>query len=125
MTQPILSHKKTKALTFILFLVGLAIISFFDFWWPGIMLVIGIPLAVRQFFFRNYFDVFTTLLVFLGVFIAVQFHFQWKWALPILFILGAIYILFRDFIESKEMSESEREEDINEEIEEEQKEKKK
>lgn len=124
MSQPLLSHKKTKALTFVLFLVGLAIISFFNYWWPGIMLVIGIPLALRQYLFRRYYDVAITLVVFLGVFVTVAFHIEWKLLLPILFVLGAIYIFFRDFIESKEMSEAEREEDLNEEIEEDQKDKK-
>lgn len=124
MMQPILSHKKTQALSFALFLVGLAIITFFNYWWPGIMLVIGVPLALRQLLLRKYYDMVITLVVFFGVFISVAFQIKWKLLLPILFIIGAIYILFRDFIESKEEDEEELEEDLNEEIEEEQHKKK-
>ncbi len=122
--QPIkLSHKKTSALCTALFLVGLALISFFDYWWPGIMLAVGIPLAIRQYLHGKHTDVVVTLLVFLGVFITVQFNIPWKLLLPILFVVGAIYIFFRDFLESREESEVEREEDLNEEIEEEERKK--
>jgi predicted membrane protein len=89
------------------------------------MLVIGVPLALRQYLFRHYYDTMITLIVFLGIFITVQFNIPGKFLLPILFFIGAIYIFFRDFIESKEMSESEQEEDLNEEIEEDLSEKKK
>ena len=122
MEQIKLSHKKTSALCTALFLIGLALISFFDYWWPGIMLVVGIPLAVRQYLHSKIFDTAVTLIVFLGVFVTVQFHIQWKLLLPVLFVIGAIYIFFRDFVESKEESEDEFEEDLNEEIEEEQEE---
>lgn len=122
MEQIKLSHKKTSALCAALFLIGLALISFFDYWWPGIMLVVGIPLALRQYLHSKYYDVTVTLIVFLGVFITVQFHIPWKLLLPILFVIGGIYIFFRDYVESKEESEDEKEEDLNEEIEEEQEE---
>ena len=118
MTHIKLSHKKTSALCTALFLIGLALISFFDYWWPGIMIVVGIPLAVRQYLFGKYYDVGVTLVVFLGVFITVQFHIPWKLLLPILFVIGAIYIFFRDFVESREETEVEHEEDLNKEAEE-------
>ena len=115
-----LSHKKTSALCTALFLIGLALVSFFDYWWPGIMLVVGIPLAVRQYFHCKLYDTAITLIVFLGVYVTVQFHIPWKLLLPVLFVIGAIYIFFRDYVESKEESEVEHEEDLNEEIEEDQ-----
>ena len=125
MAKQIMSRKKAISLSFVIFLIGLALISYFNYWWPGIMIVIGIPLATRQYLLGKYYDCIISLVVFFGVFIAVQFKIHWQLLLPILFVLGAIYIFFRDFIESKEVTEVEREEDITVEIEEEKKEKKK
>jgi hypothetical protein len=50
----------------------------------------------------------------------VQFDISWEILLPVLFAVGGIYILFREFLESKEEPLEEEEEDINQEIEEEQ-----
>ncbi len=116
----IASKRSTKALTLALFLVGLALISYLKAWWPGIMLVIGIPLALRQYLLGRHYDMGVSLFVFLGVFITVQFNISWEILLPVLFALGGIYVLFREVLESKEEPEDEKEEDINHEIEEDQ-----
>lgn len=120
MTSHLSSKKRAKAISFALFLVGIAILSFLNAWWPGIMLVIGLPLALRQYLLGRIYDMSLSLLVFVGVFITVQFNIPWRLLLPILFTIGGIYIFCREFLESTSEPESEREEDINEEIEEEQ-----
>ncbi|MBI2743458.1 MAG: hypothetical protein HYX48_06030 [Chlamydiales bacterium] len=118
------SKKKAKVFAFVLFLMGLLVLSLINDWWPGIMLVIGIPLAVRQFSLGRYYDMCVTLFVFLGVFFTALFSFSERYLLPVLFIVGAIYLSFREYIESTTPPEDESEEDLNEEIEEEQQEKK-
>ena len=121
MAKKYMSKKKAHVLTFALFLVGLGILTFINTWWPAIMLVIGIPLALRQYLLGKIYDMAISLLVFIGVFITVQFKIQWNILLPILFTLGGIYIFFKEFFGPKEETEKEREEDINKEIEEEEK----
>lgn len=116
----IVSKKRAKAFSVALFLIGLAIISFLHSFWPGIMLVVGIPLALRQYLLGRHYDMGVTLFVFIGVFVTVQFDISWEILLPVLFGLGGIYILFREYLESKEEPLSEEEEDINQEIEEDQ-----
>ncbi len=116
----IVSEKKTKAFASILFLIGLALLSFMDAWWPGIMLVIGIPLAIRQFLLAKFYDMAVTLLVFGGVFFIVQFGFWQNLLLPVLFIVGALYISFQEYFRRTTEPEDEREEDLNEELEEDQ-----
>jgi len=116
----IVCHKKAKWLSFLLFLVGIVILSWTGAWWPDIALVIGIPLALKQFLLGKRYDVGVTLFVFLGVFITVQFDIEWKVLLPILFTIGGIYVFFRDLIEESILTEKETDEDINEEIEEDQ-----
>lgn len=120
MPKLLVCHKKAKQIAFALFLVGIVFLSLYGDWWPGIMLVIGIPLAVKQFFLGKRYDVAVTAFVFLGVFVTVQFEIEWKVFLPVLFTIGGIYILFRDLLEESTLTEHEIEEDINEEIEEDQ-----
>ena len=61
-----------------------------------------------------------SLFVFIGVFVTVQFNISWEILLPVLFALGGVYILFREYLESTEETLEEEEEDINQEIEEDQ-----
>ena len=114
------SKKRAKALSVALFLIGLAIISYLKSFWPAIMLVVGVPLALRQYLLGRSYDMCVSLFVFIGVFVTVQFDISWEILLPVLFAVGGIYILFREFLESKEEPLEEEEEDINQEIEEEQ-----
>lgn len=118
MSKLMVCHKKAKQIAFALFLVGIVFLSLQGDWWPGIMLAIGIPLAVKQFFLGKRYDVAVTAFVFLGVFVTVQFEIEWKVFLPVLFTIGGIYILFRDLLEESTLTERETEEDMNEEIEE-------
>lgn len=121
MSHPITSRKKAGALSTALFLVGLATLIFTDAWWPGIMLIVGLPLALRQYLMGRTYDMMVSLLVFVGTFVTVQFEISWRLFLPILFTLGAIYILFREFFGPDETTEEEAEESLNHEIEEEKK----
>ena len=122
MARQILSRKKAHALAFVVFLIGLAIISLTKTWWPAIMLVIGLPIALRQYLVGRVYDMIITLVVFIGVFITVQFKIKWDLLLPILFTIGGIYIFFREFFGPKEPpTETEKEENLNREIEEEKK----
>ncbi len=121
MSHPITSRKKAQALSTALFLFGLALLLLSDLWWPGIMLAVGLPLALRQYLLGRNYDMIVTLLVFVGTFVTVQFDISWRIFLPVLFTLGALYILFREFIAPEEITEEEKEEDLNCEIDEEKK----
>lgn len=124
MAQPLASQRRAKALSLALFLIGLAIIAYLDAWWPGIMPVIGIPLALRQYLLGRMYDMAISLLVFLGVFVTVQFNISFQILIPVLFTVAGIYIIFREYMESKTAPEDEQEQDINEELEETQEEEK-
>lgn len=117
MARPLTSTKKAQALSTALFLIGLAVLIFTQDWWPGIMLAVGLPLALRQYLLGRTYDTMISLLVFVGTFITVQFNIAWRLFLPILFTLGALYVLFREFF-GQEESEEEREEDVEHEIDE-------
>ena len=118
MAHPLTSRKKAQAFYTALFLLGIAVLIFTDAWWPGIMLVIGLPLALRQYLLGRRYDMMISLLVFVGTFITVQYDISWRVFLPMLFSLGAVYVLIREFAESSTEPEPEDEEDLNHEIEE-------
>jgi len=118
MGHPLTSRKKAQMFYTILFFLGLVILIFTDVWWPGIMLVIGLPLALRQYLLGRMYDMTISLVIFIGTFITVQYDISWRIFLPILFSLGAIYILCRELLESATHSEIEEEEDFNHRIEE-------
>src|SRR5277367_6718473 len=98
MTEARSSKKRAKSISFALFLIGLAILMFLKAWWPGIMLVVGIPLALRQYLLGRHYDMGVSLFVFVGVFVTVQFDISWEILLPVLFALGGVYILFREYL---------------------------
>ncbi|KPK33492.1 MAG: hypothetical protein AMS24_00910 [Chlamydiae bacterium SM23_39] len=107
MAKQIISKKKAHALSTALFLVGLGIIAYFKYWWPGIMLAVGIPLALRQYLLGRIYDMTISLIVFLGVFVTVQFKITWDILLPVIFTIGGIYIFFREFFTNKKEPEEE------------------
>lgn len=98
MAKPLIAKNKANALSTALFLIGLAIIFLIDSWWPGIMLAIGIPLALKQFLQGRFHDAAISLFVFVGFFIIAQFNISWKILIPILFIMAAVYILCKEWV---------------------------
>ncbi|MBI5345945.1 MAG: hypothetical protein HZB76_02225 [Chlamydiae bacterium] len=119
MKEPILSTRKSHILSTLLFLVGLLALGYFKTFWPSILLVIGIPLALRQYLVGNRYDMAVSLFVFIGAFITAQFDIAWEIVLPVIFTIGGLYILFREFFGPKEIDEVEKEIDQEKEIEEE------
>lgn len=117
----ITSRKRASAFSTALLLIGLAIVMFLDAWWPGIILVIGIPLALRQFLLGHFFDMGMTLVVFGLVFVIAGFDISWTILLPVIFLYAALQILLREFQQSREHPEDIEDEDANHEIEEDKK----
>ena len=116
MAHPQASRRKVHIICSLMFISAVIIMAFTGLWWPGSLLAIGIPLALRQYLLGRYYDTAVSLVVFIGGFISIKYDILWEIILPTAFILGAIYILFREFTYSPK--ESEDEEDKNEEIEE-------
>lgn len=114
------SRKHAMIFAVSLFLIGIAIITYLNAWWPGLMLVVGIPMALRQHLLERDHDMWVTLFVFVGAYVTVQFDVAWEIVLPVLFALGGIYIIFREYLDSTEETIEEEDEDLNEEIEEDQ-----
>lgn len=115
MAKPLIAKNKVEALSTALFLIGLATLFFIESWWPGIMLVVGLPLALKQFLQRRIHDALLTLFVFVGFFTIAQFNISWKILIPILFIMGAVYILCKEWVKSETGEDEENMSSINDE----------
>lgn len=118
MGKQLTSRRRAHALSTSLFFVGLAIVSMLGTWWPGMMLVIGIPMAIRQFLMGRSRDAITTLFIFGGIFAFSSYDLSWDILLPILFIVSAFWILGREFLERNTQTEADDEENLNHELEE-------
>ncbi len=114
MSKPLLMRKRAKIVALVLFLFGIVIITYLNNWWPGIMLVVGVPLAILQYLQGRHYDMGITLFVFIGAWVTVQFEIQWQVFLPVLFAIGGVYIFFREWIESRTAEEEEFEEEKEE-----------
>ena len=117
MAKMILSKRKANALSFALFLGAIAILTLIKSWWPGIMLAVGLPLALNQYLLGKMYDMAISLFVFIGVFITVTFNINWDILLPVLFVTGGVYIFVKEFFGPKEETEEEKEEEKNKEFE--------
>lgn len=117
-THPKTSRKKAQILSFSFFILGIAYLAITQNWWPAIMLVFGFPIAFREYLLGRNYDAFVTIVVFLGIFLSVQFDYGWAVVLPVLFTVAGIYIFFRDFFHMVPETEVEEEEEVEKEIEE-------
>jgi len=103
----------------LLFFIGCLTIMFISRnWWPGSLLVVGLPIALKQFLMNRYFDMTVSLVVFIGAFVSIQYDIIWQIILPVIFLMGGLYVILKEFFTPKRVYEDEKEEDLNEEMEE-------
>ena len=125
MARSLLSKKSAHIISFLLFAAGIAVLAYFKIWWPALILVLGIPIALKHYLLGEFFDTYLSLFIFFGVFATFQFQIKFDILLPVFFTIGGIYIFFKEFFgkgkskSSKHLHpEGEDEEDFNEEDEE-------
>jgi hypothetical protein len=122
MTHQLTSMKRAHAIFAVLLLLGIAALSYTGQWWPFIMLVIGVPLALKQFLLGKIYDMVLTLAIFGGTFATVEYNIALDTAfIPVICIVAALYILLREFVAKEPITEEEKEEDLLQEMEEEKK----
>jgi hypothetical protein len=92
-----MSKKRADAISNGIFLIGLGILAFADFWWPGILLAIWVSLAVRQLFTGRFYDLVISTIILLGLFTVSILKLDWSVLVPVLLIVGGIYIIFREY----------------------------
>ena len=114
--QPILSKRKIDAISNGAFLISLGILFATDAWWPGILLAIWVSLALRQYFSGRMYDLFVTSLILLGLFIVSFLQLNWTILMPILFVVGGIYIIFREYFFAEDTNGEDKSQEIIDDI---------
>lgn len=107
------SKRKASAISTAMLLVLLAVNSLTNNWWPYIYITIGAPLFARQYLLGRTYDSIISLTIFGGLFLVSQFEIDWSVILPVVFIVSAVMILFREFCNPFAAKEPEIEEDHN------------
>lgn len=118
MSRPLVSYRRAQNISTGLLFIGLALVAIFDWWWPGILLVIGLSVSIRQFLLGRTYDAILSLIIFIGSFAVSQFTISWRIILPVIFLTGAFYVLGREFLSGQHLTEAEKEESLNHEFEE-------
>lgn len=112
MAKPILSKKKSDTIANGAFLISLGILLYTNYWWPGILLALWVSIALRQYLTGRIYDLSISSLILLGLFIITFFNFEWAILLPILFVVGGIYIIFREYFFADDTNGEEKSQEI-------------
>ncbi len=118
--NPLVSRSKAEFFFFTILCVGLAILFFTGSWWPEIFLPIGFALSVKQYLRGRYYDIALSIILFTGTYVSFAFRITWEAFMPVLFTLGALYLLSREYFTLKKRACDTEEEELNKELEEEQ-----
>lgn len=111
MKYVVLPKRKADALSNAALLAGLAILFWSQTFWPGILLVVWVWLAIRQYLTSRKWDLMITSIILLGLFVVSFFGINLSALLPVLFAVGAIYIVFREYFFADDSAETPIDED--------------
>lgn len=100
--QPLLSKRKADAISNGVFLIGLGILFYTGAWWPGIVIAIWASIALRELLTGRIYDFVITSVILWGVFFSAFLHAKWSILLPVLFVMGGVYIICREYFFDEE-----------------------
>lgn len=116
MANRIVSKRKSEAISNGVLLISLGILFYTNAWWPGILLAIWATLALRQYLSGRIYDLMISSVILIGLFLITFFNVNWSLLMPILFIIGGIYIIFREYFFAGATDEEDKSEEIKDDI---------
>jgi hypothetical protein len=116
MSTPLVSKHKADILSILVLVIGLIALYYLNRWWPDCLLLFWLTLSSRQYLRGRYYDIILTTFVFGGLFLHYYVHVVWNILLPVLFTIGAIYLIFREYTVFKVRSGNDQIEDMNTEM---------
>lgn len=108
MAKPIISKTKAEALANGAFFIALGILLYTNMWWPWILIAVWIFLSLRQFLTGRHWDFMLSTVLLIGLFLISYFHIDWSLLAPILFVVGGLYIMFKEFFYADDRNDGER-----------------
>lgn len=94
--------EKANALSLGLFLIGIAILYLIGSWWPGILLAIGIPYAIRNYIKGRIYDSLFIFVIFTLAFLVAFLQIPTEVLIPIVLFIIGLHIIFREYGREKE-----------------------
>lgn len=116
MAQVTMSEKKASSISNGLFLISLGLLFFTNFWWPGILVAIWITMASKQYLTGRLYDAAITSVVLLGLFGLSIVNINWDYVLPTLFIVGGIFLIYREYLGPHDIEGEDKSEEIKEDV---------
>lgn len=116
MSQPLLSKKKAFAISNGVFLIGLGILFYTNTWWPGILAVVWSSLIFRQGCTGRLYDFIISSIILLTLFFIALFNLKWDVLMPVLFVIGGIYIIFREYFFAEDTNGEDKAQEIKDDI---------
>lgn len=107
MVRPLLTKRKSDAIANGAFLIGIGILFFTNAWWPGILLILWISLFLRQYLTGRIYDALISTIILVGLFLISFLKINWSVLIPVLFVIGGIYLIFREYFYADETIEEE------------------
>lgn len=107
MPKPLLSKKKAISISNGAALVGLGMLIYSNKWWPGVLLVFWVALVLRQSLTGRYYDAILSTIILVGLFLVAYIKINWSVLIPVLFVIGGIYLIFREFFYADDSLEDE------------------
>jgi hypothetical protein len=80
-----------------LLLVGLGVVWLADWWWPGIMVVLGIAIGSGLVFRGRYFPAVVVMAIFFGIPILTEARIPWDTFAPLVLIGVGVIIIVKAF----------------------------
>lgn len=107
MAKPIMTKRKADAIANGAFFIGIGILLFTNSWWPSLLLVLWVSLFLRQYLTGRIYDAFLSSVILIGLFLITFIKINWSVIIPVLFVIGGIYLIFKEYFYSEESIEEE------------------
>ena len=121
MSQPLTTHQRANSISTGIFLISLGILFYTNYWWPGILLALAVTVGVKEYLRGRIYDLVLSVVILGGLFVFFYFSPNWSVAVPVLFTIAGIWIIFREYFVRKPRSSEDIAADISQEVSEEEK----
>lgn len=113
---PLMAKRKIDAISNGALLIALGILFATDAWWPGILLAVWVTLAFRQYLSGRMYDLFVSSVILLGLFLISFLKLDWSILMPVLLVVGGIYIIFREYFFAEDTNGEDKSQEILDDI---------
>jgi hypothetical protein len=116
MAIPIATHQRAVSVSGGVLLISLGILFYTNYWWPGILLALMATVGIKEILRGRYYDVVLSTAILGGLFLFFFFNSDWAVAVPVLFTIAGIWIIFREFFITQPRTGEEAVEDASHEV---------